>query len=74
MSPVYKLLLFIVIFSLVLMIGYSSFRYMNRKIKESETGWELAGYSVLLLLISAGLLFGGLFLLIKSYGFLADAG
>ncbi|MEP7375659.1 MAG: hypothetical protein ABI675_19840 [Chitinophagaceae bacterium] len=73
MSPVYKLLLFIIIFGLMLMIGYSSFRYLNRKIKESETGWELAGYSLLLLLVNAGLFVGGLFVLIKSYGFLADA-
>jgi hypothetical protein len=74
MSPVYKLLLFIAIFGLILMIGFSSFRYLNRKIKESQTGWELAGYSLLLLLVNAGLLFGGLFVLIKGYGFLADVG
>ncbi len=73
MSPVYKLILFIIIFGLMLMMGYSSFRYLNRKINESESGWELAGYSALLLLVNAGLLFGGLLVLIKSYGFLADA-
>ncbi|TMI85482.1 MAG: hypothetical protein E6H08_22465 [Bacteroidetes bacterium] len=73
MSPVYKLLLFIIIFGVVLMMGYSSFRYLNQKINESETGWELAGYSLLLLLVNVGLLLGGLFVLIKSYGFLADA-
>ena len=73
MSPVYKLFLFIISFGLMLMTGYSSFRYLNRKINESETGWELAGYSLLLLLVNAGLLFGGLFVLIKSYGFLVDA-
>ena len=73
MPPVYKQLLVIIIFGLMLMMGYSSFRYLNRKINESETGWELTGYSLLLLLVNAGLLFGGLFVLIKSYGFLADA-
>lgn len=72
MSPVYKLLLFIVVFGLILMIGYSLFRYLNRKIKESETGWELAGYSLLLLLVNAGLLVGGLFVLIKANGFIGD--
>jgi hypothetical protein len=72
MSPVYKLALFIIIFGLLLATGYSSFRYLNRKIKESETGWELAGYSFLLVLVNAVLLVGGLFLLIKSYGYLAD--
>jgi hypothetical protein len=73
MSPVYKLILFIIILGLMLMMGYSSFRYLNRKINESKSGWELAGYSALLLLVNAGLLFGGLFVLIKSYGFLVDA-
>ena len=72
MSSVYKLFLFIIIFGLILMMGYSSFRYLNRKIKESETGWGLAGYSLLLLLVNAALFFAGLFVLIKSYSFLAD--
>ncbi len=72
MSPVYKLALFIIILGLLLVTGYSSFRYLNRKIKESETGWKLAGYSLLLVLVNACLLVGGLFLLIKSYEFLAD--
>ena len=73
MSQVYKLFLFIIIFGLTLMMGYSSFRYLNRKINELETGWELAGYSLLLLLVNTALFFGGLFVLIKTYGFLADA-
>ena len=72
MSPVYKLLLFVIIFGLILIMGYSSFRYLNRKIRGSETGWELTGYSLILLLVNAGLLFVGLFVLIKAYGFLAD--
>jgi hypothetical protein len=72
MSPVYKLALFIIIFGLLLVTGYSSFRYLNRKIKQSEAWWELTGYSFLLVLVNAGLLVGGLFLLIKSYGYLAD--
>lgn len=73
MTPVYKLLLFLIIFALVLIAGYSSFRCLNRKINESETGWEILGYSLLLLLVNAVLFFGGLFVLIKSYGFLVDA-
>jgi hypothetical protein len=73
MSPVYKLFLFIIVFGLTLMMGYSSFRYLNRKINESETGWGLAGYSLLLLLVNAALFFGGLYVLIKAYSFLADA-
>jgi len=73
MVPIYKLLLFLIIFALMLMGGYSSFGYLNKKIKESETGWEIFGYSLLLLLVNAFLFFGGLFILIKSYAFLVDA-
>ena len=52
----------------MLIAGYSSFRHLDKKIKESETGWEILGYSFLLLLVNAVLFFGGLFVLIKSYG------
>lgn len=72
MAPVYKLALFIIIFGLLLVTGYSSFLYLNRKIKESESGWEIAGYSFLLVLVNGSLLVGGMLLLIKSYGYLAD--
>jgi uncharacterized membrane protein YidH (DUF202 family) len=72
MSPAYKLALFIIIFGILLVMGFSSFRYLNRKIKESQTGWPLAGYALLLVFVNAVLLVGGLFLLIKSYSFLAN--
>lgn len=73
MIPVYKLLLFLIIFGLILTAGYSSFVYLNRKINESETGWQILGYSLLLLLVNSGLFVGGIFVLIKSYSFLMDA-
>lgn len=72
MIPVYKLLLFLIIFSLVLLTGYSSFGFLNRKTKESETGWHILTYSLLLVLACTVLFFGGLFVLIKSYSFLGD--
>lgn len=72
MTPVYKLLLFLIIFSLILMLGYSSFCFINRKINESETGWQILTWSLLLVLSCTVLLFGGLFALIHSYAFLAD--
>jgi len=73
MSTVYKLLLFLIIFASMLIAGYSSFRHLNKKIKESETSWKILGYSLLLILINTALFFGGLFVLIKSYAFLVDA-
>ena len=73
MIPLYKLLLFLIIFSLVLLSGYSSFGFLNKKINESETGWQILTYSLLLVLTCTVLFFGGLFVLIKSYAFLVDA-
>jgi hypothetical protein len=73
MSTVYKLLLFLIIFVSILIAGYSSFHQLNKKIKESKTGWEIFGYSFLLILINTALFFGGLFVLIKGYAFLVDA-
>ena len=73
MIPIYKLLLFLIIFGLILTAGYSSFVYLNRKINESETGWQILGYSLLLLLVNSVLFVGGIFVLIKSYSFLMDA-
>lgn len=73
MTAVYKLLLFLIIFALMLMAGYSSFLFLDKRIKESETGWEIFGYSFLLLLVNGVLFIGGLFILIKSYAFLVDA-
>ena len=73
MSPVYKLLLFLIIFGLMLVAGYLSFRHLDKKIKESETGWEIVGYSLLLLLVNAVLFFGGLFVLIKCYAILVES-
>lgn len=74
MLPFYKLLLFLIIFSLALLSGYSLFGFLNRKINESETGLQILSYSLLLVLACAGLFFGGLFVLIKSYNFVVDAG
>jgi hypothetical protein len=73
MISLYKLLLFLIIFSLVLLSGYSSFGFLNRKINESETGWQILTYSFLLILSCTVFFFGGLFVLIKSYSFLGDA-
>lgn len=73
MTPVYKLLLFLIIFSLMLLWGYSAFGFLNKKINESETGWKILTYSLLLVLTCTVLFFGGLFVLIKSYAFLVDA-
>lgn len=74
MGPVYKLILFFIVFGFMAFSGFRLFQYLNKKITESETGWEILAYSFLLILTNAMLFFGGLFMLIKSYAFLVDAG
>ena len=72
-ATIYKLLLFFVIFALIGIAGYASFVHLNKKIKESETGWSILGYSLLLIVINAILFAAGLFVLVKSYAFLVAA-
>lgn len=74
MPAVYKLVMFIIVIGLVLLVGYFAYGYLHNKIKESRTGWQLAAYSFLLIAINAILLFAGVYLLVKIYGFLADGG
>jgi hypothetical protein len=74
MAAIYKLLLFFIIFASILIAGYSSFHYLDKKIKESETGWGILGYSLLLVVVNATLFLVGLFVLIKSYAFLVGNG
>jgi hypothetical protein len=73
MSPVFKFILFVIIFLSVAIAGFLSFRILNKRIKESKTGWQLSGYSLLLFLVNAILFVGGLIVLIKSYDFLVNA-
>ena len=72
MQSVFQLLLFLTIVGTMLISGYYSFIFLNKKIKESKTGWEITWYSVLLFLINLLLFFGGLLLLIRVYAFLVN--
>jgi hypothetical protein len=50
---------------------YKIYRYYNEKII-SASGWEILGFAVLLILLSAILFIGGLYLLITVFVFLAE--
>lgn len=71
MSPFYKLILFLVFFWFIGWAGFNAYKLLNRKIREAETGWEILLYALLLVLVNMGLFFGGLWLLIKTYGLLS---
>ncbi len=68
------LLLSLLYFSVFAVIGLGSFRLykvLNKKIKEADTGWQLALFSLLLFVACAVLLTGGLYIFIELYAFLA---
>lgn len=71
MSQFYKLILFLVFFWLIGLAGFKTYKLLNRKIREAETGWGILLYALLLVLVNMGLFFGGLWLLIKTYGLLS---
>lgn len=70
MTAFYKFMLFILVFGGLLIAGYYLFHYLNKRIKESETRWQLLGFMALLFLGNAALFVGGLYLLIYAYAFL----
>ena len=51
--------------------GYQLYKILNRKINESGTGWQIAGYALLLFAMCAVLLVGGLYAFIEIYRLLS---
>jgi hypothetical protein len=70
MLIVFKLFLFAVIFLGFFVAAYKLYKVLNEKIIHTASGWGLFGYILLLVMANMALLFGGLFVLIKLYGFL----
>jgi hypothetical protein len=71
MEPILKLLLFLVFFSAIGVAGYKIYQYFNTKIRGSNTWLELLGYTLLLILANVVLFFGGLYLLVRIYAWVA---
>jgi hypothetical protein len=71
MSQFYKLILFLVFFWLIGWAGFKAYKLLNRRIRAAETGWGIFFYALLLVLVNMSLFFGGLWLLIKTYGLLS---
>ncbi len=72
METSYKILLFLFFFLFAITAGIKIYLFLNNKIKSSETGWGLLGFSLLLLAILGALFFGSLYALIASYNFLSE--
>jgi len=71
MNDVLKILLYGTIFFFAGLVGYRLYKVLNKKIKEAQTGWQVAAFSLLLFLAFALLAVGGLYVFIELYAFLA---
>ena len=59
-------------FAYLIAIGfYNAYKLCNDKITGSSSGWELVGFSVLLVVINIVFLVGGLYALVEVFRFLA---
>ncbi len=70
MSIVLKFVLFLFLAASTLLLGYFLYRFLNKRVQESETGWQLLGNSLLLFVALAALLTLCIFLLIYIYQFM----
>jgi len=70
MSAIIKLLIFAAIGVLLLWAGVFVYKKINRRILNSNSGWQIAGNGLLLFLVLALLFSGGIYLLITVYGLL----
>ncbi len=74
MTPVLKLIFFILIFLLTLLAGFKLFIRFNQRIKGSQTGWQLLANSLVLFGLCAALFVGAIYVLIYGYVYLAGGG
>jgi hypothetical protein len=74
MSEIYKIVLSVLVCGCALFAGFYLYRFLNNKINESRTGWELLIYSVLLFAACAALFFGAIAVFVFAYEFLKDGG
>lgn len=71
MNTVIKVVLFLLIIFVAGLLGYRVYRFLNNRIRSSETGWQLLAYSALLFVASAVLFIGLFFALAYIYLFFA---
>jgi hypothetical protein len=70
MEPALKFV-FLFFFVYLIAIGfYKAYKFCNDRITGSSSGWELLGFSLLLIIINAILFVGGLYALVEAFRFL----
>lgn len=71
MSSILKLLVFGLVLLLIVVAAVASYRFLNKKILASSRLTGVLGYALLLILSNVLLIYGGVWTLIKVYGFLS---
>ena len=71
MSSILKLLVFGLVLLLIVVAAVASYRFLNKKILASSGLTGVLGYALLLVLSNVLLIYGGVWTLIKVYGFLS---
>ena len=74
MNELFKLVIFLIVLSSMALLGYWCYKKLNQRITSSETVVSLIFYSLILIVTNFILLFGGIFILIKTYDFLSSSG
>jgi hypothetical protein len=70
MEPALKFVLLSFFVYLIAMGFYKAYKFCNDKIAGSSSGWELLGFSLLLIVINIILLAGGLYAFVEVFRFL----
>ena len=70
MGVLLKLVLFVFLAGSFMLMGFYLYKALNKRIQESETGWQLLWNCLLLLVALAALLTLCIFLLIYFYQFM----
>ena len=74
MEPVLKLVLFVLIFSSMVVGFFRAYKIYNEKIISASSGWALFGFALLLIIICALIFVSGLYLLLNVFVYLAGQG
>lgn len=74
MGALYSMLVFLIVLGIVSVAGYVTYRYFNGRIIGSTTVWQLLCYSLLMIIANLVILFGGIWVLVVLYDYLARTG
>jgi len=74
MNELIKLMIFLIVFTSLAILGYWCYKKLNQRIIASNSPGSLIFYSLILIVSNFMLLFGGIFLLIKTFELISSSG